>query len=57
MKPTIKINADGYLSAGVDNKHPEDIVRQFIAGVTVAKIKAKHPRLTSLAQAMQIHNL
>jgi hypothetical protein len=57
MKPTIKINADGYISAGVDNKHQEEIVRQFIEGVTVAKIKAKNPRLTSLARAMQITKL
>ena len=57
MKPTIKINAYGYISAGVDNKHQDEIVIQFIDGVTVAKITAKHPRLTSLARAMQLTKL
>ena len=57
MKQTSKINADGYISEGEDNKHQEEIVRQFIEGVTVAKIKAKNPRLTSLARAMPITKL
>ena len=57
MKPTIKINADGYISAGLDNKHQEQIIRHFIEGVTIAKIKTKNPRLTSLARASQITKL
>ena len=57
MKPTIKINDDGYISAGVDKKHQEEILRQFIEGVTVAKIKDKNSRLNSLARAMKITKL